>query len=300
MSEDAEPLLVPFLVTEEEISMPMIGYNVIEELVKGEIQHSNPNIAEMLGGALRDVSKKKVEGLINMIQKKVSYTEPESIGGVKVGRKDIVIPIGTNMKMKCISHCGPIRVDTPVIYQPNLKLDLKYNLVIGEGIVIAKGGKNTQFLVPVSNPSSSDIILKAKTKVGLIVPVASIIPFPIDAGVNCIDVNFKSKDGIGEKVGQDSEGVVDEEWLSQIDLEHLSVLQRKRVKEILRKEDEVFSKNDQDIGEIKGLKMKINLEDKEPVKKSYTSIPKPLYKEVRVYRRLVSPWLGPEIIFKLL
>ena len=30
MSDGAEPLVVPFLVTAEEISMPIIGYNVIE------------------------------------------------------------------------------------------------------------------------------------------------------------------------------------------------------------------------------------------------------------------------------
>ena len=119
--------------------MPMIGYNVIEELVKGEMQKSKPMIVEMLGVSLREVNKKKVEGLVTMIQKKVSYDEPESLGDVKVGSKDKVIPRGTNMKMKCISHCGPVRVDTPVIFQPEAKLDLHCDLVIGEGIMLAKG-----------------------------------------------------------------------------------------------------------------------------------------------------------------
>ena len=146
MSDVAEPLIVPFLVTAEEISMPIIGYNVIEELVRGEMQKSNPKIAQMLGGSLRDVSKKKVKGLVTMIQKKVSYDEPESLGDVKVGRKDIVIPRGTNLKMKCISHCGPLRVDTPVIFQPEAKLELHCDLVIGEGIMLAKGGKLLDFL----------------------------------------------------------------------------------------------------------------------------------------------------------
>ena len=35
--DGAELLMVPFLVIEEEVSMPVIGYNVIEEIVKGEI-----------------------------------------------------------------------------------------------------------------------------------------------------------------------------------------------------------------------------------------------------------------------
>ena len=262
MSGVTEPLIVPFLVTAEEISMPIIGYNVIEELVKGEMQKSNPKIAEMLGGSLRDVSKKKVKGLVTMIQKKVSYDEPESLGDVKVGRKDIAIPRGTNLKMKCISHCGPLRVDTPVIFQPEAKLELHCDLVIGEEIMLAKGGKTTIFLVPVSNPRSSDVVLKDRTKVGVIIPVVSVIPCPVDAELNCVDT----------KSNVQIQDTVEKEWLSKIDLDHLSVSRRKKVKELLMKEKGVFSKDSLDIGEIKGLKMKINLKDSEPVKKSYTSI----------------------------
>ena len=46
---------------------------------------------------------------------------------------------------------------------------------------------------------------------------------------------------------------------------------------------DAFSKSKSDIGTIEKLQMKINLTDDEPVKKSYTSIPKPLYKEVKEY-----------------
>ena len=37
------------------------------------------------------------------------------------------------------------------------------------------------------------------------------------------------------------------------------------------------------LGRIDDLKLKINLHDYEPVKRSYTSLPKPLYKEVKEY-----------------
>ena len=105
------------------------------------------------------------------------------------------------MKMKCISHCGPVRVDTPVIFQPEAKLALHCDLVIGEGIMLAKGGKTIRFLVPLSNPSSSDIVLKARTKVGVIIPVVSVIPCPVDAELNCVgtESNVQKPDAV-EKV----------------------------------------------------------------------------------------------------
>ena len=58
-----------------------------------------------------------------------------------------------------------------MIFQPNLNLDLECGLVIGEGIMLIERGKTARFLVPVSNPSGCDIILKARTQVGVIVPM---------------------------------------------------------------------------------------------------------------------------------
>ena len=46
-------------------------------------------------------------------------------------------------------------------------------------------------------------------------------------------------------------------------------------------ESDSFSKNDEDIGCAEGLKLPINLSDPKPVQKTYTSIPKPLYPEVK-------------------
>ena len=55
------------------------------------------------------------------------------------------------------------------------------------------------------------------------------------------------------------------------------------MKSMLKKHVSTFSKEKYDIGKIKDLKMKINLHDYEPVKRSYTSLPKPLYKQVKEY-----------------
>ena len=116
MFHGGDVLMVPFLVTDEEVNLPVI---VIEEIVKGDTQSNRSQVVNMI-----ESSFEKAEALVNLIEKKVSCKEPEGLGDVKIGSKDIVIPKGRNFKLKCVSHCGPVNVDTPVMFQPDLNLDL--------------------------------------------------------------------------------------------------------------------------------------------------------------------------------
>ncbi|PIK49533.1 hypothetical protein BSL78_13593 [Apostichopus japonicus] len=52
---------------------------------------------------------------------------------------------------------------------------------------------------------------------------------------------------------------------------------------MLTEECHAFARNDDDLGTIPTLKMKIQLDDDVPVQKSYISVPPPLYKEVKEY-----------------
>ena len=52
---------------------------------------------------------------------------------------------------------------------------------------------------------------------------------------------------------------------------------------MLREEYEPFAFSDKDIGCIPDLEMEINLKDHQPVQKKYTSVPRPLYPEVKQY-----------------
>lgn len=52
---------------------------------------------------------------------------------------------------------------------------------------------------------------------------------------------------------------------------------------MLYEESDVFAREEGDIGCIPGLQLKINTTDNSPVQKTYNSIPRPLYKEVKEY-----------------
>ena len=54
-------------------------------------------------------------------------------------------------------------------------------------------------------------------------------------------------------------------------------------RQLLREECHAFAYDGDDIGSIPSLKLHITLHDTTPVKKSYTSVPKPLHQEVKEY-----------------
>ncbi|KAK7944397.1 hypothetical protein WMY93_000125 [Mugilogobius chulae] len=72
-------------------------------------------------------------------------------------------------------------------------------------------------------------------------------------------------------------------WEPPVALDHLTPEQQDKVRAVLREECHAFSKGDQDVGCIPSLKLKIRLKDTTPVTRTYTSVPKPLHKEVKEY-----------------
>ena len=72
-------------------------------------------------------------------------------------------------------------------------------------------------------------------------------------------------------------------WLTGVDSSHLLEDYREKVKlkKFLISECDAAAKDENDVGKIDSLKLKLNLSDNTLVKKSYPSIPKQLYSEVK-------------------
>ena len=86
---------------------------------------------------------------------------------------------------------------------------------------------------------------------------------------------------VGESVTNkaDGESIVDKILIDPT-LSEEDVL---RIRKMLWEERDVFSSNEQDHGDFRDLEMKIHLTDDIPVKVNYSSIPKPLYTEVKTH-----------------
>ena len=123
----------PFLVVEN-LDIPIIGTNVIEEATRD--CEDAAELVTVLSTGIKSLSKRKAEGLVNLIRQRQQNPEPDTLGTVKLNEKNVVVPGGTSVKISCVSHCGPVAEDMAVLFQPNLKLDLvNSGLVVGEGIV---------------------------------------------------------------------------------------------------------------------------------------------------------------------
>lgn len=89
------------------------------------------------------------------------------------------------------------------------------------------------------------------------------------------------------------------QWDPPVKLDHLSKEQQERVKQVLREECHAFAYDDKDVGCIPTLNMHITLHNTTPVRKTYISVPKPLYREVKDYlqdllnRRWISESRSP-------
>lgn len=69
----------------------------------------------------------------------------------------------------------------------------------------------------------------------------------------------------------------------QLETEGLSSHEIDQIKQLLKEECHSFSRTDDDIGCAPDLEMDIRLVDTKPVRKTYSSIPPPLLKEVKDY-----------------
>ncbi len=83
-------------------------------------------------------------------------------------------------------------------------------------------------------------------------------------------------------------------WDPPVDLGHLNQPEKEIVRKMLREECASFSKADDDIGCIENLILKISLKDTVPVARSYISVPKPLFREVKYYLHdlIVQGWIS--------
>ena len=111
------------------------------------------------------------------------------------------------------------------------------------------------------------------------------VPLP---NVDCKLPNSQNSDSpsmqedSSEKVQQSTAETESDNWLPPVDLTYLEPEQRAAVEKMLIEENADFARDGNDIGSAEeDLQMKKTFMDTVPVELTYTSIPKPLYKEVR-------------------
>ena len=264
---------VPFLVsTTAAQDRPILGFNVIREV--GDIMGKTSCI-NMLQSAFPFVNKVNIAEVAHLL-----LDDSGEIGHVKSGGRNIIIPANSSLVVNAIVH-GKVRQNSVhALFIPSVGHDMT-GLSVLETLVSVKSGNVSRVKVLVSNSLSKDQILPKGTQLGTLEVVRSVVTL----GHTSLMKETDDEANIAQVSSVQEESSERVEWEPDIDLScsGLTAEQEEKVRVLLREECDAFSKNDQDVGCVPDLQMKIELTDKQPVHSSYNACPRPLYQEVKDY-----------------
>ena len=252
---------IPFLVTSENVANPIIGYNAIEYLVMN-FENRLPSLLKILPS----LSVENAEIMVSTIEKVARRSE--ILGDVKLSSSQL-IPGNCLVHVPCKTRVQLGTNEKDVLISPIPEYLGESDLVVYELITKLKRGKSQVLTIAIFNPTSTEQFLKKNTVLGNVINVNTIIQFPLfeqNTKVDCVNLH---------------ENKIGESWLNEIDLSHLSDEEVNCVKKMLTAENDVFSKEKNDIGFIPDFKMPIHLIDNIPVSEPYRQIPKMLYNDVK-------------------
>ncbi|KAL0163570.1 hypothetical protein M9458_039323, partial [Cirrhinus mrigala] len=271
---------VPFLVSKMPTERPLLGFNVIEELIQGQPEQLMQTLTALLAGAI-DVLNEKAQTIIDVIR----TTEEDECGRLKVGQSGVIIPAGQVAWVQCRITSKLAQLDSLVLFEPQEdNTHLRY-LDIGEGLLEIPNKSDSYTSVPIGNYTGSDVVLPQGTVLGTLQRIERIVEPGQSSGAR---QTVRVQTAVTEESDSNT-GL----WHPPVDLGHLSDSQREIVQKMLYEESSIFSKGDDDIGCIPSLQMSITLQDVIPVQRAYSTVPKPLFSEVKGYIQelLAKGWI---------
>lgn len=270
---------IPFLVTDDEISRPILGYNTIEYLItnfKNDIDLP-ASMTEIFGGLLPEDS----ETVVGLVESADSVTELSQ--AAKTSQRCVIGP-GAIQKVRC--KIKGLDFNNPhgkiVVFSPFEEVCAGREIVVME--TTEKLFKRRKFIdVCVYNPTGGDIVLEKGLELGAASGASAAFPLPI------VDVG-ETKTSCDVSNIEVDESEVD---TLKFKLEGLSEDEEADARKMLDEEKDVFSVNKNDIGYIPDFKLKIELSDNIPVAEPYRKIPRLFYDEVKshISNLLANGWV---------
>ena len=165
---------VPFLVSKSPLDLPIIGYNVIEEITQSAT-HANKqdSYVEVLSSCMVGIKRDNVEALVNFIKAE----KPCVLSVLKTTKRDITIPPNQETRISCHANIGPIEKVLPVLFEPELECPKASGLEISETLTTVSRGSRVNICV--SNPTNHSITLPKRTVLGKIQLVRSVTPLQV-------------------------------------------------------------------------------------------------------------------------
>ena len=199
VTPEKQSLIVPFLVTKDNMDLPLIDYNVIEEHLG--FKNNDTNLSTLMA-CFPTTKRSNVEALVNFIQ---SASE-QDLCSVKTSKRDIVIPEGECLKIPCrVSH-GPIDQIIPVSFEPEETSLWPSGLTFNETLLSVNPGKSNQVHIEAINTTNHDIVLPNQTLIGRLQLVQSVTPVEMKLCENELKPDQPSSDQTGNAVSDQEAG----------------------------------------------------------------------------------------------
>ena len=125
-SGEENKITVPFLVTETDINPPIVGFNVIELLIRGGLNQQTgiETLLNEMTATFMDSSPDNVKAFVDLI----SVSTPTELCTLKTEKRMVVIPKGAVIVVTCRANTGSLECKTPVLFEPLSKFELPYGL----------------------------------------------------------------------------------------------------------------------------------------------------------------------------
>ena len=123
-------LEISTLVTEFSLDQPIIGYNVIDEMVKSNNTPNEQNLL-LLSASFPGTSSSNLNAFVNFIQTK----SVDEICVVKNGKRNTNVPSGHAVKVSCGVNTGLIGGKTPVVFEPDVESGFPLGLEVLESLL---------------------------------------------------------------------------------------------------------------------------------------------------------------------
>ncbi len=278
----SQSIMVPFLICSIPLAQPLLGFNVLEEVIQNRPAELVPALTMLLSDAI-SVPADKVELLVNFIQ-----TDKPSMYQrlLRTGNYDTAVPAGQVAWVKCRIPSTTDQSDPLLLFEPEENSAHLTELEIEEGLLEIQTAKRPYVIIPVTNNTKHAVTIPRKTALGSVQTVARVIESnPLESSRPRVVVDSAATTPSAQTVSA--------LWQPPVDLSHLSDKEQEKVKKMLWEESAVFARDSHDIGCIPSLQMSVTLKDEIPVQRAYSSVPKPLFKEVKDYVQdlLMKGWI---------
>ena len=288
-------LAVPFLVTDQSLDTPIIGFNVIEEIVKTSSEDAM--LHQEITSSFTELNSKNASALVNFIQSR----NQSDLCLIKTMKHDTIIPPRQSQSVTCRANTGPVERTTPVLFEPDESNPWPSGLEITETLLTVKKGKSSKVEIDIVNNTNHDIRLPGRTLLGRLQLVQSVTPVEVRLKDSNGNMKTPDEESTEAKVADQAttctgnaggpplipphaeEPLSTPSHIKDIDLSGLNAHQKEVALKLLTEEADSFARDDSDVGCIRDLELNLDLEDQTPVQKNYVAVPKPLYPEVKAY-----------------